>query len=181
MIVMKLANELKEGREGDLIPMVSVSTGSHMNYETIKDYVELISYIKERLPDIALENAESGMAIRILRPARLDLDPKQQLLLWLFDKDALRETRAKKVKGHEREILEECSKLGLIAIVDDKAYLTIDGIVEAAKVSGLREEALMEPIGQLSTREAQREDLQTAEDARPMPARLCIDQRRHHH
>ena len=151
-IVMAVANVLKTARKGDFKTLSEIQRESGVHYVTVQSYMNLINFIQTRMPKIVLQENEKGQGIEVIEPSPLEMAPKDEIILFMFDERAFRKQTAVEIpKWSSPETVEEATKDGTVDMDGTKAYLTSDGIVKAALLADKREDALIRPIGEQFT------------------------------
>jgi hypothetical protein len=147
-IIMLLSSSLKKSQNGEFLTIMGLKDRTGLHYGTVSRYAELIEYIQTSMPKITMEKMHSTSGIRILSKPNLEMSKTDELILYLFDKGAFRESTAiempKWITSNEveKEIQDK-----LLEINDSGTYLLTDGIVKGAELADLREEVLIVPIG----------------------------------
>lgn len=144
-IMMLLAGALKKTKEGDSMSIKQIREKTGLHYETIQSYAEIIKYIQTSMPKINYEK-ESG--ITVLERPDLNISQLEELVLFLFDSRAFRESMSSEVPNWaSEELLLEGNEKGFLVNRENSYYLTSQGILEGVDLADKRESALIDPIG----------------------------------
>jgi hypothetical protein len=151
-IVMAIAYTIKEGRKGDVYTVSDISKRTEMHYMTVNDYIGLIEFVQTNVPIIKRVNQRGKSRIVISKELEMDLSEKERMLLNLFDSGAFTSETAVTLRSFGKEHVSSAAEDGHIIEIDNKFYLTTNGIVTAAEYAGKRaesvtsvDEALMSP------------------------------------
>lgn len=152
-IVMAFADFLKTTKEGETYSLNQIKDLTGLHYRTVQNYAFLIHHVQTKLPSITLEESGKAARIRITKnPSLSEFSLEDELVLYLFDKGAIRKSVGVKkpvwlpdVQPLIKERLIEKSEL------DETVSLTPKGMLRGAELADVREDLLIQPVGDAIT------------------------------
>ena len=142
-VIFRIANVLKNGRNGDEYSVAELVKETNMHYMTVSNYLTMIEYVHTNIPKFVKEDGTGKAKITITRETETEFSGIEKYLLQMFDEGAFGRNTAILSEPFDEILLEEMIGNADVIRMGLQVYLSKKGIMKATELVDKRFEKIM--------------------------------------